>query len=157
MSEVTLVSNPPIVQSLNQLIDEMAEIRDVQPLGGRGDSRLPAVAGRRLRLPRAGFRRLAGTGSRHLDLGRAGRHPGREVIICLDGEEDVAGLDLGDRKIDGPPLRMAHSPINLRSHTRTDVSAMPVMTLEPSGVKVRADVRIGGVLSNRVSLPVAVS
>ena len=40
MSEVTLVSNPPLVQRLNQLIDEMAQIGDDQRLCGRDDSRL---------------------------------------------------------------------------------------------------------------------
>lgn len=46
---------------------------------------------------------------------------------------------------------------DFRSQTRTDVSAMPVMILAPSGVKASAEVRIGGVVILRVSLPVAVS
>ncbi len=51
----------------------------------------------------------------------------------------------------------AYSAEDSRSHTRTELSAIPVITLEPSGVKTRAEVRIGGVSIIRVSLPVAVS
>ena len=44
-----------------------------------------------------------------------------------------------------------------RSHTKTDVSAMPQMSFEPSGENTRAGVRVAGVLMERISCPVATS